>query len=165
MRLAISLIAISLLLSGALGLTSMSDCAKMTRASEKMQCYHLAAVTVAYIHNLPEAQGDCVKIDSDFDTEAYAQDVRQRANLEANDCFFDIAKILGDPSTCDFIVDNKFVSGLSGARSTHDMCVQEATKIAALQPDNYFQAHPDSLCHSLFILPLVLVGAIAARKR
>jgi hypothetical protein len=45
------------------------------------------------------------------------------------------------------------------------MCENEAGRLAALEPENYFQAHPDSLCNLVFILPLVLVGAIFARRQ
>jgi hypothetical protein len=162
----ISILFISLLLSGALGLESMSDCATKAQTSQKLECYHLAAVTLAHVGNLQEAQSVCVQIVSDFDTDAYSQDIRQRADLEANNCFFDVATILGNPATCYFIVDrNNFGSKLSGATTTQDMCIQESSKAAALNPQNYFQAHPDSLCHALVILPLVLLGAIFAGRR
>lgn len=153
--------------SGSLGLKTMADCAQLTRASEKIECYHLAGITMADLQNSQAAQSICVQILTDFDTGAYTQDVRQRAELEANDCFFDVAKAIPDPAICNYIDDtkNSVVSGLSGAKTTQVMCVDEATKLSQQNAANYFQAHPDSLCHALFLLPLVLVGAILAGRR
>ncbi len=174
------LLFVSILISGSLGLKSVEECGQLEGAPEKIECYHLAAVTMAYLQGpvsqqpvqgatVPagqDAQSICGEILSVFNTGASAPDIRQRANMEANDCFFDVAKITRDPSICSSIEDRIDIgSGLSGATTTQDMCLYEATRLAQLRPQNYFEAHPDSLCHALFILPLVLVGAVLAGRR
>ncbi len=152
-------------LSCSLGLTSPADCVGITRASESMECYHLAAVTVAHMQDKYLAQQTCEKIWTEW--AAAAPDIAQRAELESNNCFYDIAKILKDPDTCEFISNqpDAVATKLAGHTTTKYLCIQEAKSLAALHPENYFQTHPDSLCNALFVLPLVLVGAVFAGRR
>jgi hypothetical protein len=143
---------------------------------------HQAALTAAYLRGQvctqagqsappsvagQDAKSMCDQILSDFvNSDAYSQDVRQRADLEANDCYLDVARISGDVSVCDSIVAwGNVVTPLSGAATSRALCVQEANQSAQMCTSNYFQTHQDSLCNALFILPLVLVGAIVAGRR
>jgi hypothetical protein len=166
----LSIILIPFLISGALGLETQADCdqqyALTGQVSQQIECYHQAAVTMAYLGDPTQAEGLCQEIVSDFGTPGeYSADINQRAELEANDCYFDIAKILADNNVpgalalCSDIQDTTN-SGLSGAATTQEMCNDEVGK--AYQQS---QPQPGSLCSVLFILPLVLVGAIAAAHR
>ncbi len=149
-----------------LGLKTTPECDQKDRLSEKIECYHLAAITMAHLGNKVKTEEICADIWLKFGLSAPTKDMKQRAELEMNDCFFDAAKILGDPQMCNFITQGlSSNTKLFGERSNQLMCVQEATLVGKLKPDYYFQNNTNSLCSALFILPLVLVGAIFAGRR
>jgi hypothetical protein len=148
---------------GCVGLRSPDDCSLILRDAPRMECYHQAAVTAAHMKNKDLAEQTCERIWLDFLNRP--KDVIQRAELEANNCFYDVAKALPNPATCRFISKRTpdIGSTLGGESTTQSMCVQQATRLAQLEPDNYFRSNPNNLCSALFILPLVLAGCLLSR--
>jgi hypothetical protein len=156
-----------------LGLKTVYECNILDRASEKIECYHVAGVTAAHLNNKPEAQHICSDIWYKLGANAPTTDVARRAEIESNACFFDIAKILArsEPDLPSLLTICSYISKksttldtkLSGVETNQEMCAAEVRKIWTLQ--QYMQSHPDSLCNIIFILPLVLVGTLLARRQ
>jgi hypothetical protein len=165
-----SLLFIIILISGSLGLETQAACdqqyAQTGQLSDQIVCYHEAAMTYAYAGDSTTAQTLCQDIVTDFGT-GYTPDINQRAELEANDCYFDIAKILAQPDICNNIQEDAGNTQLSGGLVTSQMCISESTNLQNLNTANYFQSPQGkgSLCNALFIMPLIVFGAIAAGRR
>jgi hypothetical protein len=170
------LLAISLLLFllfGALGLKTKAECdSGGLRASKKITCYHLAAVSEAYKENSSGAQGICNDIWFQIGNDPLydKSDIKQNAETVRNLCMYDIAQIIArlPPSRgggtnalsiCDNIQQDKYSTTLAGAPVTKDMCINDVARIASIGPEIY-SARKDNICSIVFVLPLILFAAI-----
>lgn len=142
------------------GFKTVSECdADNTRDSARMQCYHTAAITSAYLCDEAGARSICTSIWTDFSgAPDSGNDIRRKAELVHNKCYYDIAKITKNPGLCASIQkkDNLGIS-LLGEEVTRDMCYQEVESLAAIAPDNLYQNNPSSMCSVVFLLPLLLL--------
>jgi hypothetical protein len=149
------------------GFKTTSECDSLhTRDSARIQCYHTAAITAAYLCNEGEARSICTRIWTDFrGAPDSGNDIRRKAELVHNKCYYDIAKILRNPALCASIQkqDNLGVS-LLGEEVTRDMCYQETNKLAQIAPEYLHNNNTNSMCYTIFILPLILVFSYI-RKR
>lgn len=165
-----------LLLTGALGLTTTEDCGaarpdgSIPGRPEQIECYHLAALTAAYVQNLGLAQSICGQIWTNFGTPTYpdeSDDVNRKAELETNNCYLDVARITGDSATCTLIDKRMGDPGtkLFGEEATREMCIQQAISVARIQP-RYYYTDPDNnnLCSLIFILPIFVLLTLSVRK-
>jgi len=147
-----------------------------------MECYHLAAVSMAYVGDGLGAQTMCneiilLAIDSG-DITGYppdiekANDLGKKALAERNVCLYDVAKIVArnDPSAamsmCDSIEDADFgwkVAGdiMGGAPITKDLCESQVESMEELNFENY---HEHGLCAIVFVFPLLLLLAAIAKR-
>ena len=163
--------------SGALGLKTVEECQNdpNLRDSQEMQCYHLAAVTTAYICGpLPsseygpcgKAYSTCMEIFTRWGSDSSkSMDLRRKAELISNNCFYDIAKITRNADTCNGISQHLGTPGesLLGSEVTYDMCREETERLAQMDPDNYWTSGKDTICSIVFVLPVLFVGAILSR--
>ena len=149
----------------ALGMKTTGECDQLERISERIECYHIAAITAAHMPggNRP-AQAICENIWFNFGINAPTKDMALRAELEANDCFFDVARITRDPEACGYISQQTSSTGLFGASTSQAMCEELAGNLANLKPENFFKNNPNSMCNALFILPLVLLGSLLRKN-
>lgn len=142
------------------GFKTVDECDELhTRDSARMQCYHTAAITSAYLCRETQASNICTSIWTDFSGSASDDnDIRRKAELVHNKCFYDIAKITKNPAYCGSIEkkDNLGIS-LLGEEVTQDMCYQEVERLASIAPDNLYQNNPSSLCSVVFLIPLLLL--------
>ncbi|MCI0560068.1 MAG: hypothetical protein MN733_16385, partial [Nitrososphaera sp.] len=88
-----------------LGLKSVSECESdipLGYDSMKIQCYHAAGITAAYLGNADEARNICDRIWVRFGTsvDIDGSDIRKKAEMVSNACFYDVAKIVRDPGIC-----------------------------------------------------------------
>lgn len=173
MRLAFALsFLLFFLLAGALGLRTVEECDSdpaVQRPSLKMQCYHTAAVTMAYLCGSGTNQpcGPAIAICRDIfqrfgSGENYqtGSDIAKRAELTSNNCFYDVAKITANFETCGYIQTQiSLGTELLGAEVTRETCEDEVTRLADLAPENYYSNNPNNLCALVFVLPLLVLGA------
>ena len=159
------------LLQGSLGLKSPAECDNLQRRSAAIECYHLAGMTYAYLQDSDNARNTCNNIWSKYGLPGGYKDddITKKAELETNNCFMDIARIIGDETLCDYIQNRRgdFTTKLVGEVSTLEMCKDSAMKAASIKPANYFNtpAYQNSLCSLLFIFPPLLVGVFRFSKR
>lgn len=161
--------------SRGLGFKTTDQCDQLSRISQKISCYHTAAITLAYIGSGTEDKGVgaekvCKSIYTKFGEPNKENDIGYRAITERNNCLFDVARISGNIATCSGIKnENQVASGLFGDKSSQDMCIDEAKKTAALnqlQQNLNSDINKDSLCNLFFILlPLILIGTLAMNAR
>ena len=154
-----------LLLTGALGLKTTKDCEKLERISEAIQCYHTAAISAAYLGDIGLAMSICddiwFKFGEPLDKD---NDVRKKADLIKNTCFYDIAKIARDPEICENIGENQdFGTKLFGGEVTQRSCIDETERLTKITPESYYRDNPDNLCAMLFILPPLVLGVLRIR--
>ncbi|MFN7991599.1 MAG: hypothetical protein U0R44_05560 [Candidatus Micrarchaeia archaeon] len=158
-----------LLSSGALGLRTVSDCESDPEVtsrgdSAKIQCYHVAGITAAYVGDSSQARSICGQIYNLFG-QGRSDNQRDKAELVSNTCYFDVARILREPEICGYITQNEdFGAGLFGAAVTKDTCFDEVTRLSQLAPQNYYTSNPNNICAIVFILPSILVGALKYAK-
>jgi hypothetical protein len=159
------LIVISFLSTGALGMVTKTECedtSKYPTISEKMVCYHYAAVSIASIssYNNIEGRNAALSLCNDIATVASSSslgDTALRIRDEANVCYTDIARLLRDSSICSGIQDDSSLgSVLAGAPVTKEICKEQADKEAKLRTDIYMQ-NKDSMCNIIFVFPLLLL--------
>jgi len=167
-RLLIALFFLFLVLTGALGLKTdiARDCESphadgtFPRRAEKIECYHMVAVTTAYLQDSVRAQSICEQIRSELGDLYEDDDVTQKAYAEANACYFDVAKITRNPSICYSIRkparEVASSSALSGEEVSKDICLNVTGNLHALSTDEYY-SNRDNLCAVVFILPLLLL--------
>ncbi|VVC04538.1 Uncharacterised protein [Candidatus Bilamarchaeum dharawalense] len=167
------------LTSAALGLKTIHECEsdpKIDRDSLRIKCYHSAAMTSAYIGDIPQAKATCESIWRDFGmlVDKDGSDLGKVAELESNACYYDIAKIIRDPEICDLISQRyDFDAKLFGDRVTRENCINEVCRLSQIVPQNYFgttvtttppgmcppPVASDNICNMIiFILPLFLLG-------
>jgi hypothetical protein len=153
-----------------LGLKSVDECeSNISTGSNalKIQCYHTAAISSAYLGNPGTAKGTCgdiwVKFGSSVDPDG--SDIRSRAELASNTCYYDVAKISRDPGTCSWITaHDDFNTKLFGDKITKDMCIDEVGRLAQLSPENYYRSNPNNICAIVFLLPLMVIGALMSKR-
>jgi hypothetical protein len=166
-----------IMLSGALGLRTQRECdedPRITRDSERMNCYFGAAVTAAYIcrpgTECRPAKALCEEIWTRFgapiDPDS-GSDMRPKAELVSNQCYNDVAKITRNPSTCSYIMQQGDDAGteLFGAVVTREICEEEVGRLANLAPENYYSSNPNNICAIVFVLPLLSIAACIGRAR
>lgn len=142
-----------------LGFKTVGECnAQTTRASATIQCYHNAAITAAYLDRKSEAISICRSIWTEFRGHPDdGNDIRRKAELAYNTCFYDIAKITVDPYLCSSIQQHDNLgTGLLGAQVTQDQCIVDVTGLADSDPEHYFETH-SSICSVAFLLPLLML--------
>lgn len=153
-----------------LGLKSVEECESNISIgynSMKIQCYHAAGITAAYLGNAEDARNTCDQIWTRFGSsvDIDGSDVRKKAEMVSNSCFYDVAKIVRDPGICAWITQHDdFGTNLFGDRVTRETCIDEVGRLAQLAPQNYYTSNPNNICAIIFILPLILIGAIRNRK-
>ncbi len=166
MRAAVLLAVALLLLVGALGLQTEATCNSdphVVSDGDKMNCYQIAAVTSAYAGNPAQARGICADIWNFWG--ASGNDTSRKAEVVSNNCYFDVARITKDPTACGYITEHNSVnSNLFGDVVTSDMCYDEVSRLINISPQNYYSSGRASLCSALFVLPLLLAGALISAK-
>jgi hypothetical protein len=176
------------LLWGSLGLKNRADCygtnnteQRLLRDSELIPCLHIAAVSAAYSWDLEydsknpdNAEGLCAEIyDSiGMKPEHANDDIRKKAEVERNLCYSDIAKIIaripgqaGEADRiCGLIDQEEYGTVLTGASTTQEICKKHVIEIAKIQPDVYAKS-PNNICSIIFILPVILIGALVLGRK
>jgi len=170
-----SLILAFFILCGALGLRTAAECESdpaITRNSEKMQCYYSAALTAAFLcapgQMCSGATTLCdeiwVRFGASVDPDS-GSDIRKKAELVSNQCYFEVARITRNPPTCGGIMArDDWGTQLFGDAVTRETCYDETERLAQLAPENYYRLNQNNICAILFILPLIMVGAILLRR-
>lgn len=153
---------LSFLMIGALGLKHPEECYESTLPSKQMQCLHTAAISAAYLGAEGEASSICSSIFNDYANleRESDDDLKRRAELMHNTCYYDIATILRNPDLCAPIQKKTGFAqqiGLSGNEVTQDQCYKHVEKLARIAPEYYFQNNPNSLCSIVFVLPLFVL--------
>jgi hypothetical protein len=170
------LVVIFTFLIGALGLRSSSEeCERdpeITSESKLIQCYHIAALTQAYLcapgPRCEPAIDTCdsiwIRFGSPEDPDT-GNDIRKKAELVSNTCFYDIAKITRNNETCGYITQrDDFGTQLFGDIVTRDMCYDETTRLANIAPENYYANNPNNICAIVFILPFFVLGGLILQR-
>ena len=127
----------------------------------KMKCYHTAALTSAGLGKVGEATGTCTDIWNKIGLEIKRQrnvadgdtdDQLDRANLEADNCFLDVAKVLKQKDICLNIIkrDNKAIDTFKGESVTQELCIGEVNRTSQFDINNYNQKS-DNLCSIVFV--------------
>jgi len=172
----LALILICFALSGALGLTTTSQCDAMPLISQRISCYHTAAITAAYLGVGSTDQGNsgrqiCNSIYQLFGTGTNSgNDIGYRAQTERDSCLFDVARISGNQDVCTDIADsrNDVSTTLFGDQSSKELCTDGAARThAIIQMQNNWSSGitNDSLCNMVFILPLIAFGALRINNK
>jgi hypothetical protein len=166
MRRLLALSLLLLLLTGALGLRTPAECANLVRDSHKIQCYHSAALTIAYLGDSSAATGVCDSIWDNYGSgRSKDDDLKKKAELVSNSCYHDVAKIARDPNICGFIQQREnFNTKLFGYSVTQDICFNETARLAKIQPHNYYR-NPNNLCAMIFVLPLFVFSIMAVKNQ
>jgi len=165
------------------GFKDASDCQALSYDDEKLPCYHVAAVSSAYLSSIDpnrysqEAANTCEDIVSQIGANhqgaqnGQGDDIAKRADSERNLCMFDVAKIVaretGDPNLalniCSNIKKGSYETALTGSDATQDSCNNEVQKLAKITASNYYQT--DNICTVIFALPpLVILSLFLYRK-
>jgi len=168
----------SIILSGAIGLTTTSQCNAMPLVSQRISCYHTAAITAAYIGVGSSDRGYagrsiCESIYTLFGGPGSGNsgnDLGYRAQTERDSCLFDVARISGNVDVCTGINDKRIdaTTTLFGDQSSQDLCIDEAKKTAAIiQMQNNWSSGitNEGLCNMVFILPLIALGALRINSK
>ncbi|MCI0504364.1 hypothetical protein L0Y65_06695 [Candidatus Micrarchaeota archaeon] len=173
---ALPLILAFFMLAGALGLRSPDECESdpaIIRNSQKMQCYFSAALTAAYLcapgQMCSAATSLCeevwVRFGAPVDPDT-GSDIRKKAELMSNQCYFEVARITRNPDTCGYITQrDDFGSQLFGDAVTRETCYDEAARLAQLAPENYYRSNPNNICAIVFVLPLFVMAAAIGSTR
>ena len=152
------------LLVGTFGLKDIRDCEGTALSdSERIECYHLAAMSHAYLGQKERAIVACYKIIYDVAEKhrvnGRLDDLGKRAEVEKNNCLFDVAKATRDPGVCSGIDEEDLGWAVVGAPVTREICEDQVGRLEALDPAVY-QSDPNSICRIIFILPLLLVAVL-----
>ena len=163
------------MLSGALGLRTSEECESdpsITRNSERMNCYYASAITAAYLcgrgQQCDRARDLCeeiwVRFGAPLDPDT-GSDQRKKAELVANQCYFEISKITAYPPMCEYITQRDNTgSQLFGDVVTKEACFNVTGNLAQLMPENY-NSNPNNLCAIVFVLPMFVGGALILTRR
>lgn len=154
-----------------LGFKSKSDCEDILNLGAKMKCLHVAAVTAAYANDVSSAESICSEIWTNIGQNRPSDDFKTQAELETNNCYYDIAKITAR-TTSDYRLcygiskrTQSIQSTLFGEQVTQKMCIQELDSIRSVSPDNYYRNNPNNLCALIFIVPFILLYSKAAQTK
>lgn len=160
------------------GLASESECELKDRDSEKIECFHLAAVSMAHLSHSAEASASiCNRIteigsahEPDGLIERYFDSFEDRAEVEKNNCLMDVMRATArfDESAghicCDNIGQRRFTEDLFGAGVNQEMCNDQFNKQRQLASDVFYGSR-NNLCNMAFsILALVSVAAIFIKQ-
>ena len=156
LRLIFVLLLFSVFLSGAIGLKHPQDCEAEPRISEKLQCIHSAAISAAYLGLEGQAVTLCNRLYDEVRNRG--DDLETRGDLMRSACFYDIAKITGNPAHCDGVRQEDYGSSLVGGEVTQNQCYQHVESIARQAPENFYANNPNSLCSLIFLLPLLIIA-------
>lgn len=146
------------LAAGALGLRTLDECSDLYKPSDKIRCYHEAAISYAYLKNSAMAEGACDKIMTTGQTES---DFVSRAETERNACLFDIARVIAvydadAVSLCAGIEQTTSAdTELTGSAVTQSMCYETISRIVDKSQESYV-GNPNNLCSLLFVLPALV---------
>lgn len=154
-----------LLLTGALGLKTTKDCDREERISQRVQCYHTAAITAAYLGDSGLATSICDDIWLRFGKPLPEKDDhRKKARLVSNSCFYDVAKIARDSTICDSIEEEEGVgTKLFGEKVSLNTCINETQRLAQIAPENYYRDNEENLCAMVFIIPFLVFSVLGIR--
>jgi hypothetical protein len=153
-----------------LGLTTKQDCnsghTPPLRDSERIACYHQAAITSAYMEDDNGALNMCTDIVGEIGNAHPDDDIGAKAETERNLCYFDIAKIIARQSNmqsfalnvCSNIRDTTGHS-LTGGQVTKDTCNSEVKNLAGITTGQYY-ASQNNICTLALVLPLILGFAL-----
>jgi hypothetical protein len=144
--------------TGTFGLRTEDDCIGLDD-SEKIGCYHEAAITSAHIsRDSDSAARLCFEIMDEVGDFNRGNDVGRRAEIEKNACLYDIVKITAryDGTAdryCDRIQDDP-TSFFKGADVTNEMCHDQYHKQQSLR--DRLTGSEGSLCTMTFGIILLL---------
>ena len=153
------------------GLTSAEDCRDRPSTTAKMDCYHLAALSEA---NTPffeqEAMYTCYQITTvAAEAELRGVDLKKKAEVEKNNCLYDVAKALARRgfktealSACDVIAEEDVGWAVVGAPITKEMCDKQ---VATLSKINFEDYHEDGICAIVFIFPLLVITVLISQNK
>lgn len=180
MRRILGVLLILLFLFGCLGFTTKDECdgtnpktGKLLRDSERIACYHQAALSLAYQEKANDAWILCEDIVTEIGSRHTGDSIGKKAETERNLCLFDIAKIIArDPDggaatafeICKDIEQENYGTQLKGAEATMELCINSTAKIANIRPQNYFQKD-ENICSVVFIIPILLSAAFIYQKK
>lgn len=157
-----------LLFVGSFGLVELEDCDETLSDAAKIECYHLAALSLAYRGPgyYTQSESACWAIVYDVGArhmvDGKPDDLGKRAEIEKNNCLYDIAKVTRDPSYCNGIEESELGWAIFGATTTKDICLDQVGRLQNLDPDVYYEDE-NSLCKVIFILPILLIAAFLKR--
>lgn len=168
----LAILVLLLMFTGSLGLRTVQDCdsdPNVYSDSLKIDCYHTAAITQAYLCG----QGAACKSATDIcgmiltkyvpTNNPTGSDLLKKAELVANTCYYDVATITANPNACGFIQQQvDWGSTLFGAQVTQEACVNQATRLASLNTKTYYQ---NNMCAPLLILPMIAFAAFHFRDK
>ena len=160
------------LLTGALGLKAKADCdddVKYPGISAKIQCYHAAAITAAYLGDIGYAETICediwLQFGENLQNDRY-KDIRKKADLVSNTCYYDIAKIARNSTICDNVRDRQsYSTKLFGGGVSQESCINETERLEKIAPWNYYKSEdPDNICAFMYVLPLLVFSVLMLRE-
>lgn len=155
------------------GLTYERECDAKERDSQKIECYHVAAVSMAYLTRNAERSAEiCNRITevgqrhvAEGISERYFDSFEDRAEAENNNCLFDVMKATArydsraNSICCDNIQQRRYTDELFGAGVTQEMCEDQYQKQRELST-NTFEGDPNSICNFSFPLMILLSGLV-----
>lgn len=150
------------------GLRTVTQCDNdptIVRVSQLMECYRAAAITLAFAKDKDGSVQTCTEIYTKFQasgSSSSTNDIQSQASQMSNSCYFEVAKILRDPSICSKIQSlNPISTGLTGEAVSSQLCNDQVTNMAKLNVANYYSdpTHTN-LCVLVFILPMIVMGAL-----
>ncbi len=147
------------------GLTFPDDCEHMGD-SEKVGCYHQAAVTTAHVSHDSDASARlCHDIMNEVGYRNRNNDIGRRAEIEKNSCLYDIVSITSryDENAhvhCRRIGNSIASSFFSGSDITQDMCMESYDKKRRLRDT----LDGEGLCMMTFGI-ILLLAMVFSRNR
>ncbi|MEM3422665.1 MAG: hypothetical protein QXF35_01430 [Candidatus Bilamarchaeaceae archaeon] len=142
------------LIFGCYGLQKPSECQVIQQPAEQMACYKRAAIGYAYAGDEVGVRVMCNEISNIGQAYAYQgyNDVEKTARVEANQCYYESAKIIATTEAkgsaiqmCEEITESQSAFGLSYAGATKEKCKREVNKIIRFAPDKYYST-PGNIC-------------------
>jgi glutamyl/glutaminyl-tRNA synthetase len=180
MRKILGVFLILLFLFGCLGFKTQAECdginlktGELYRDSERIACYHQAALSLAYQEKAYDAWEVCEDIVREIGSSHTGDNIGKKAETERNLCLFDIAKIIArDPDggaatayeICKDIEQEDYETQLKGAEATQKLCINSTAKIANIRPKKYY-TKDENICSIVFIIPMLLSAAFIYRKK
>jgi len=123
---------------------------------QKMDCYHIVAVTQAIIYKDKGAATDaCEKMYTEI-TLGSSKNIKNIGESKRNICLYDVAKALRDPTVCAGIKETSSLSIFTGSVATQEICKRTAEQLKKANTQNYFN-DPNNICALVFIFPLTFI--------